>query len=166
MLKYGSILFLLFLSGLVCQGDEKQRCSEWGTTTEITTFQGLYCPLLAPEIPVLAPAKKKTIEPFNLDETAVSPETAIKVTSSDGKEYSYYYSDVIRYRLVGNPPSWQPVKVRARIWIPCTKSPDDFQQGMVGIQKSDTATVRFRSKVIENNVPADSKPSLSPVQLK
>lgn len=90
-----SFCFVLTMAGTVRAADENRDCL-WGTRTQQTTYQKPYNPILAPVIPVVNLGRDGRSV---LDSQAVSPETAVQVVGSDGSCYSYYYKDVIEYRL-------------------------------------------------------------------
>ncbi|MDD3586187.1 MAG: hypothetical protein PHQ75_03300 [Thermoguttaceae bacterium] len=95
LLQVATLLCLATTAAWVWAADDNKDCL-WGTSTEQTTYQKPYNPILAPNIPVVNLGQDGM---SLLDAQAISPETAIKVVGSDGSCYSYYFKDIIEYRL-------------------------------------------------------------------
>ncbi|MDO4586991.1 MAG: hypothetical protein Q4C95_06790 [Planctomycetia bacterium] len=187
------LLLISFLFGQNLLFAQDNKNCLWGTNSEKTTYQVPYSPLLGPkDIPVInQESEKGTFSDFT--KTAISPETAIKVATSDGNVYSYYYRETVQYRKfvdyqwvfepkeeivaknvsIYNPcsgqyewatvqesvlsafPVWhekafyryEPVKVRQKIIIPGSVSPETSTQPA---QSSDgSASSRLQTDVIE-----------------
>lgn len=93
------LLLLIFVFGSQNPvfAQENKNCL-WGTGSEKTTYQVPYSPLLGPkDIPLVNQEIPKQSFP-DPTKTAISPETAIKVVTSDGKVYSYYYRETVQYQ--------------------------------------------------------------------